>query len=224
MSGAGAGAALGPWGAAGGALVGGLSGLFGGGRSEEEKLALEQQKAQIERSNQFWKQAQGQMGMAQNYFAPIAGGSRQAALESMAPQIQGATQRMDAGRQSLFNLASRSGGAAQQIDPYAKASVATGMLQQARPQAAQSMMDIGKTTGGWAAQNQAGVANTLFDQGRFRDEQSQKQGAAFYDSLEKFLKQGQDAGWFKNIPGMSKGKSGTGLATPVGDKMAGLLG
>jgi|WetSurMetagenome_2_1015567.scaffolds.fasta_scaffold01234_11 hypothetical protein len=183
------------WGTGIGALAGGVMGAFGGGMSPEEKLALQQQRTQLERSNQFWQQARSQMGAAQNYFAPIAGGSRGAAMEAMAPEIQGATQRMDAGRQSLINLSGRSGGASARVDPYAKANVASNILQKARPGAASAMMDMSKTTGGWAAQNQAGVASSMMDYAEKEKARKAEEGKAFYDQLQDFTKWGKDTGW-----------------------------
>ena len=181
-SGAQMGSMFGPWGTAIGAGIGGIAGLFGGGKSEEEKLAEQNMKAQINRSNQFWQQAQGQQNVASNYFAPIAGGSRQAAMEAVAPEVQGATQRMDAGRRSLLNLSSRSGGAAAQVDPYAKAGVATNILEKVRPGAAQSMADMARTTGGWA-QQQGGAVGDMMDYAQKAAQNQRQQGAAAYQSL-----------------------------------------
>lgn len=170
------------WGHAIGGIAGALGGLFSGGKNPQEQLALEQMRAQMERSNQFWQQAQGQMGAAQRYFAPIAGGSRTAAFQSMAPEITSATQRMDAGRTSLLNLSGRSGGASARLDPYAKGSMATSLLMKARPGAANAMMQMAGITGGWA-QNQGGATQGLAEQGRWEQEQAAKRGAGFYDSL-----------------------------------------
>jgi hypothetical protein len=176
------GSSFGPWGTAIGAIGGGIAGLFGGGESPEERLAKQQQLKQMERANQFWQRAQGQMGKAESYFAPIAGGSRQAAFEAVAPEVAGAAKRMEAGRQSLLNLSSRSGGAAAMMDPYAKAGIATNILQKVRPMAAQSMMDMAKTTGGWAAQQGTGLDSYIEQMNRRRAEEAQR-GAAAFDSL-----------------------------------------
>jgi hypothetical protein len=168
-------------------IVGGLFSLFGGGKTEQQKLVEAQQKATMERSNQFWQQAQGQMGTAQNYFAPIAGGSRTAAMEALAPEVQGATQRMDIGRRSLLNLSSRTGGAAAMIDPYAKASAATNILMKARPGAAAQMLDMARTTGGWAGEG-ARAAADMTAQERWQQEQDAKRGAALADALGSGMK------------------------------------
>jgi hypothetical protein len=153
-------------------------------RSPEEQMALEQMKAETERANQFWQQAQGDVSKARGFYAPIAGGSRQAATEAMAPEIQGATQRMDAGRTSLLNMSGRSGGAAQQIDPYAKGAAATDILTKARPAAAQGMLDIGKTVGSWAGQQGQGMAG-MAEQGRLSAEDQAKKGAGFFDVMNR---------------------------------------
>lgn len=171
------------WGHAIGGIAGALGGLFGGGKNPQEQMALEQMRAQMERSNQFWKQAQGQMGAAQRYFAPIAGGSRTAAFQSMAPEITSATQRLDAGRTSLLNLAGRSGGASMRLDPYAKGSMATSLLMRARPGAANAMMQMAGTTGGWA-QNQGGATGDMLNYGMKQRELDRQQGASFYDTMK----------------------------------------
>jgi hypothetical protein len=187
-----------------------LGGLLGGGKSEEEKLAEQNQRAQINRSNQFWQQAQGQQNAASNYFAPIAGGSRTAAMEAVAPEVQGATQRMDAGRRSLLNLSSRSGGAAAQVDPYAKAAVATNILEKVRPMAAQSMADLAKTSGGWAGQQGQAVENML-EQEKWRKEQAAKRGAGMFDVINKGIGNFGDW-WGSRTPRSSAGASPTGVS------------
>lgn len=185
-SGAKMGSAFGPWGAGIGAAIGGIAGAFGGGKNPQEQMALEQMRAQMERSNQFWKQAQGQMGAAQRYFAPIAGGSRTAAFQSMAPEITSATQRMDAGRTSLLNLSGRSGGASMRLDPYAKGSMATSLLMKARPGAANAMMQMAGTTGGWA-QNQGNATGDMLQYGMKQSELDRKKGAAFFDTMTELM-------------------------------------
>jgi len=201
-SGAQMGSMFGPWGAGIGAGVGAVAGALTGGESEEERFAKQQQLRQIERSNQFWQQAQGQMNKAQNYFAPIAGGSRQAAMEAVAPEVQGATQRMESGRRSLLNLSSRSGGAAAQIDPYAKGAVATNLLQKVRPMAAQSMLDMSRTTGGWA-QQQGGAVQDYMNQMNKNKQGDKEQGASFFDSMQGTIGGLKD--WYGNRKSGAKG-------------------
>lgn len=215
-SGAKLGSTFGPWGAGIGAALGGIAGAFGGGKNPQEQMALEQMRAQMERSNQFWQQAQGQMGAAQRYFAPIAGGSRTAAFQSMAPEITSATQRLDAGRTSLLNLSGRSGGASARLDPYAKGSMATSLLMRARPGAANAMMQMAGITGGWA-QNQGGATQGLAEQGRWEQEQAAKRGAGFYDSLTSLGKDLQ--GWMDQrgtqgggTPSAGSGTTGSGTS------------
>lgn len=182
---------------------GAVKNMFGGGPSPEEQMALNQMKAQAERSNQFWQQAQGDINKSRSYFSPIAGGSRQSAFEAVAPEVQSATQRMEAGRKSLFNLASRSGGAATMMDPYAKANVATGILQQVRPQAASQMGQIGQTMGGWAAQNQAGLSGDMMNYAKMRKEAESSRGAAFFDIIQDMMKQLPDVFGKKKKTGSS---------------------
>ncbi len=213
LSGAASGAQLGGsimpgWGHAIGGAIGGIAGLFGGGKNPQEQMALEQMRAQMERSNQFWKQAQGQMGAAQRYFAPIAGGSRTAAFQSMSPEITSATQRMDAGRTSLLNLAGRSGGASMRLDPYAKGSMATSLLMRARPEAAKAMMQMAGTTGGWA-QNQGGIVPTALEQSRWQQERQDKESTATYNILSRLAGQGGE--WWKN-----RGKGGEEASMNLG--------
>lgn len=211
FSGAATGAELGTqimpgWGTAIGAIGGGIAGMFTGGESPEERLAKQQHLKEMERANQFWRQAQGQMGQAERYFSPIAGGSRQAAFEAVAPEVAGAAKRMDAGRQSLLNLSSRSGGAATMMDPYAKAGLATNVLQKVRPMAAQSMMDMAKTSGGWAA-NQGQGLRDYTDMAAKKREREAAQGAAAYDSLRSTIG-GLKDWWGDRKPGNGSAKSG----------------
>lgn len=186
ISGAKAGSVFGPWGAGIGGAIGGIAGAFSGREDPAVRFAKQQMMKQQERANQFWTQAQGQMGKAESYFAPIAGGSRQAALEAVAPEVQGATQRLDTARKSLLNLSSRSGGAAGMIDPYAKAGIASNILQKVRPQAAAQMAGMAQTTGGWA-QGQGAAAKSIMDYGTRREDQAAQRGASMYDSLEGAL-------------------------------------
>lgn len=169
-------------------VVGGIAGLFGGGMSPEEKAANRNLMDQMRRSNQFWQQAQEQQGSAQKYFSPIAGGSRQAAMESMAPEIQGATQRMDMGRRSLLNLSSRSGGAGAMMDPYAKAATATTMMEKARPGAAAAMGQMAGQTGGWA-QNQSGSAGQMLSGAQERSKQEAERGKGVFNAFTGGFKQ-----------------------------------
>lgn len=184
-----------------------LGGILGGRKNPQQLLAEQNMRAQINRSNQFWQQAQGQQQAAQNYFAPIAGGSRTAALEAVAPEVQGATQRMDAGRRSLLNLSSRSGGAASQVDPYAKASVATNILEKVRPGAAQTMADMARTTGGWAGQ-QGGAVEDMLKYGQERSKESAARGASMFDVINRGI--GGFGSWLKNRPQKPANAGGQG--------------
>lgn len=188
MSGAASGAAtgsmFGPWGTAIGAGIGGIAGALGGGMSEAEKRAQQAYMEQLAREKTFWGQAQGNMQTAQNYFAPIAGGSRTAAMEAMAPEMQQGMERLDMAKQSAGQLTGRSGGAAAMQDPYAKANFANMSLLRARPGAVAQIQDIGKTYGSWA-QGQGQGAGGLLDLQRQRDAQSQAQGASFYEIMKQ---------------------------------------
>lgn len=168
--------------------MGALSGIFGGGRSKEEQWALKQQMAQQERANQFFQQARGQMGKVTGWAAPILGGSRTAAAEALSPEIQGASQRIDASRRSLINLTPRSGGAAAMLDPYAKATAATDIMLKARPMAAGVMQDAAKTTGGWGSAN-LGAAGSILDNERWRRQQEAERGAGFFNILNRGIDQ-----------------------------------
>lgn len=179
-----------------------LGGFLGRGKSGEERFADKQLQAQAQRANEFWQRARGQQGAAQGFYAPILGGSRQAAMEALSPEIQGATQRMDVGRQSLLNLSSRSGGAGARVDPYAKGAAATDIMLQARPMAAQGMERLAGQSGGWAA-SQKGAPESMLEQDRFRKEQAAKRGAGMFDMLEGGLKGFGD--WWKGRGSKSGG-------------------
>jgi gas vesicle protein len=216
LTGASYGSMFGPIGTGVGAAVGGIAGLFGGGKSPEEKMAAENLRQKMAREQQFWKQAQGQMGKAQNYFAPIAGGSRTAAMETMAPELSAGVQRMDAGRQSLLNTSSRSGGAASQIDPYAKSAFVTNSLLKARPQAAEAMIRMAGTTGGWA-QDQGGAGKSMMDYSKELYAREQEKGKAFSNQLNEFMGSDMMKGWGGKFKGWAGGKGKNTDAAWTGD-------
>jgi len=187
LTGAKLGSMFGPWGTGIGLGLGALSGVFGGGKSEAEKLAEQDLRNRMQRSNQAWGMATGDMAKARSYFSPIAGGSREAALEAAAPQIQQAQESMQKGRQTLFDLAARSGGAGAMLDPYAQSRVGTNLLTQQRPGAAQALANMGGTEGGWAQNMGQGAANTIFSIEWKRREEERLRGAGIYDLLESTL-------------------------------------
>jgi len=205
MSGAASGAQLGSMfmpgiGTGIGAAVGGIAGALGGGLSEAEKRAQQAYLQQLAREKSFWGQAEGAMSTAKNYFQPIAGGSRTAAMEAMAPELQQGMERIDMAKQSSGNLSPRSGGAAAMANPYAKADFANQSLFKMRGAAAGQMMDIGKTYGRWAS-GQGSATGGLLDLQRQRDLQSQAQGASFYEIMKQLGPQ---------LGGMFGGKSNAG--------------
>lgn len=168
-------------------IGGGLLGAFWGGRmSPQQKYALGEMQNQIQRSNRFWGTAEGEANKASGYFSPIAGGSRSAALEAMAPEVGGAMQRMNAGRQSLLNMTPRSGGAAAMMNPYAQADVATNLLMKARPMAAQQMGELARMRGGWAAQ-QGQAVGSLFDAARQAQQDRAGAGYGFFNVMNQEL-------------------------------------
>lgn len=168
-------------------IGGGLLGAFMGGRmSPQQKYALAEMQNQVQRSNRFWGTAEAEANKASGYFSPIAGGSRSAAFEAMSPEIGGAMQRMNAGRQSLLNMTPRSGGAAAMANPYAQADVATNILMKARPGAAGQMADLARMRGGWAAQ-QGQAAQSLFDSARLAQQDRAGAGYGFFNVLSQHL-------------------------------------
>jgi len=178
---------FGPWGTGIGMGIGALSGVFSGGKSEAEKLAEQDLRNRIQRGNEAWGMAKGDYLKARNYFSPIVGGSREAALTAAAPEIKAAQERMNFGRQTIFDMAPRSGGAGAMLDPYAQSRVATDILTKQRPQAAATMADMAKTSGGWAQNMGQGAAESIFSNEWKRREEERLKGAAIYDLMEQYL-------------------------------------
>lgn len=136
-----------------------FSSIFGSRKSPEQKAAEQYMMQQLQRANQLWPQAQNTMNQAGSYYGKLAGGSRTAGMEAIAPDVQQAGERIDEVNQAQGRLAGRSGGAT--TDPYAKANLFTQMLLKARQGAVGGLMDVGKTYGSWAA-NEGAAAPSLF--------------------------------------------------------------
>lgn len=167
----------------GGAVFGSL---LGRRESPVQKATKANLMTQMQRGSRLWGEAETGANQAANYFAPIAGGSRTAALNAMAPEIQGGEDRINAAEQSGGRLLGRGGGATARFDPYAKANMATSSLMKARPGAAMSLFDIAKTRGSWAGENSS-AAGSLLDYERKRKEDLAKMGGGFFDTLSKTL-------------------------------------
>jgi hypothetical protein len=72
------------------------------------------------------------------------------------------------------------------LDPYAKGSMATSLLMRARPGAANAMMQMAGTTGGWA-QNQGGATGDMLQYGMKQSELDRQKGAAFFDTMTELM-------------------------------------
>jgi len=97
---------------------------------------------------------------------------------------------MEAGKQSLMTLAPRSGGAATQVDPYAKAAAATNILQGARREAATGLTQAGGTLAGIGQGlygTGASQGASLLEQERLRKKALMDQAGAIGKSLFDFM-------------------------------------
>ena len=178
--------------------IGGLLGQLFGGPNKQQQQLLNTAVAGQQTGLQDVQRGTQALQSPLDYWQRILGGSRQAALNAVAPTVQGAVERMNAGQQSAGNLASRSGGAMATLDPYAKANVATNILQSAQPSAAEGVAGIGKTLAGTGAsmfgtggEEGSNLLNAGLNQQKFQAQQGAGLGSWLYNLTKQMP-------WVKN--------------------------
>jgi hypothetical protein len=165
----------------------------------------------------FMRTSQDSFQPAINFWAPLLGGSRQAATETLAPEISRTNDQYNQILQNTQGERSGAGASIYAAAPYQRQGQIQSIYSGLRPKAAESMANIGSQTGQLGTQTlyaiisalgqalggqglMANMANTKFGQ-------QQQAGSAFWGAMQNVMQQAPQI--YNGIKGSSTGGSNT---------------
>ena len=156
---------------------------------------------------------------ARNFWLPIAQGSRTGMTSNLAPDIQRINEQFDANLQATKGERTGGGAAMTSALPYAKQSQIQSIFSSLRPQAADKMLDIGKTSGAMGGDAMQTLISALT--GGVAGQQanrkmSYEEGAGLAPLFSELLKKLLDMGKDKDSGGSTYDTFTKGIFTPGG--------
>lgn len=187
--------------------------MAGGPSSQQMTQALNSQQEAIKQGQEIatglQPQAQNLLGLSSNSFSPVAnyyggilGGGRTAALDTLAPEAQRIAQGYGNALSTTANLMPRGGGRSAFFaeQPFAQQRDIQGLLQGARPAAAQGLLSTATATGNQGNSIYSNIFNALNG--------NRSSAAGLLGAQSQAFNQGKDIGsgifeLFKQVPMLS---------------------